>query len=187
MLLKISKFSPTRNCEQLFDPIDIKLSSGEIVCILGPSGKGKTSIFESVRNKCDYRGVIELSSNTFSVWQKSEQFFPWFTIRKNILFANKTDTDYINIAKKWKIDHLLDRYPGQVSGGQLQRFVLIRAVISGNKILLCDESLNSLDSYTAIEIAKDFKKIVQEKQLGCLWITHNPVENDILADRTIKI
>lgn len=71
MLLKISKFSPTRNLEQLFDPIDIELSSGEIVCILGPSGKGKTSIFESVRNKCDYKGVIELSANTFSVWQKS--------------------------------------------------------------------------------------------------------------------
>ena len=187
MLLKISNFSPTRNCKQLFDPIDIKLSGGQIVCILGPSGKGKTSIFESVRNKCDYQGNIELSSTTFSVWQKSEQFFPWFTIRKNILFANKEDTDYIAIAKKWKIDHLLDRLPGQVSGGQLQRFILIRAVISRHKILLCDESLNSLDSYTAHEIANDFKKIVQEKKLGCLWITHNPVENDILADITIKI
>jgi len=187
MLLKIKNFSAIRDGINLFDPIDIELREGEIVCILGPSGKGKTSIFESIRSKCQFNGEIQLNASTFSVWQKAEQFFPWFTIRRNILFADKNDTTYIDIAKKWQIDHLLDRYPNQVSGGQLQRFVLIRAIISGHKLLLCDESLNSLDSFTSQEIARDFRKMIKEEKIGCLWITHNPMENDILADRTIKI
>lgn len=187
MLLQVKSFSPVRNNKNLFKPLDITLKPGKIICILGASGKGKTSIFESIRNKCQFNGHIDLRSSVFSVWQKTEQFFPWFTIRKNILFANKNDKKYIDISKKWKINHLLDRYPSEVSGGQLQRFVLIRAIISGHKILLCDESLNSLDNFTGNAIAHDFKKIIKKEKIGCLWITHNILESNILADKTVKI
>lgn len=187
MLLEIKDFSPIRNNISLFKKKDIILNPGEIICILGASGKGKTSIFECIRKKCNFEGTIKLNSSFFSIWQKTNQFFPWFTIRKNILFANRADKKYLSIAKRWKLDHLLDRYPDHVSGGQLQRFILLRAVISGHKILLCDESLNNLDSFSSFKIANDFKNLIKQENLGCLWITHNEKECKILSTRVIKI
>lgn len=186
-MIEFKKFSPIRENKELIKQFDLSIRAGQIVSFVGTSGVGKTSILESIRGKCKYTGTLKVKKEYFSVVQKSEQLFPWFTIRKNLRLVNKNDKEITQLSKKWSLEHLLDKLPGQVSGGQLQRFTLIRAVLTHKPLLLCDEPLSNLDNQTAIDIAKDFKNIIQEKGLCCIWITHNREESKLISDKEIQL
>lgn len=186
-MIEFKSFSPIRENKELIQQFDLSIEAGQIVSFVGTSGVGKTSILESIRGKCQYTGLLKITKDYFSVVQKSGQLFPWFTIEKNLKLVNKDEDEIIELSKNWKLDHLLKKMPGQVSGGQLQRFTLLRAILSRRPILLCDESLSNLDNTTAIEIAKDFKKIIKERKLCCIWITHNREESRVVSDTEIQL
>jgi len=186
-MLELTDFTPVRSNQELLQRFDLSLSAGQIISILGTSGKGKTSIFEAIKGKCKHTGQIKIQGDYFSVVQKTEQLFPWFTIRKNLKLVTKNEEEFLQIAKDWNLLELIERYPTEVSGGQLQRFTLMRALVSGRPILLCDEALSSLDSMTSEAIANDFRDIVKRKNLCCLWITHNKNESSIVSDRVILL
>lgn len=185
-MIKLEAFCPIRNHQALYSPIDVECLPGTITVIMGKSGIGKTSIFDSIRNRCQYQGQVNTNGKLFNITQNTNQFFPWFTVRKNLDICNASSKDeYIRLSKKWQIDHLLDRKPLQLSGGQQQRFLLIMAMCSGRENLLCDEALSSVDRITAIEIAKDFKSVAKTNHQSIIWITHDHEEADTLADQLI--
>lgn len=163
----------------LFPQITFTIKPGNCTVIMGRSGIGKSSLLNAICGSVKYQGKIE-TEKTFSVFQDSNQLFPWYSIRKNLdLVCN---IDYTQIVKDWQLEHLLDSKPRQVSGGQRQRFTLIRAICSGASVLLCDEPCSALDVYTGNLVVKDFKNIIKEKNLCCLWVTHNPIEAIELGD-----
>ncbi|NDB58118.1 ATP-binding cassette domain-containing protein [bacterium] len=167
----------------LFSPIDLTVGNNEIVVIMGASGIGKTSILNAIANNIPYSGKIT-SSKSFTVFQDTHQLFPWYTIKQNLnLVCSK---DYIGAVYDWNLLELLDCYPNKISGGQRQRFTLIRAMYSGCKLLLCDEPLNGLDSVTRYTVLSDFKKKIADLNLSCLWVSHDLSEAKYIGN-SIKL
>lgn len=179
-------FAPVIRDQSLYAGINLDLSPGEIVSIMGHSGCGKTSLFQALRKKLPCHGESNIKvSEIFSVFQDPDQLFPWFTVAQNLdLVCEKRWRD---IAQQWNILDLIDRRPSQISVGQKQRFTLLRSLCCAGDILLCDEPLSAVDNITAMTIQKDFGAMIREMNKSCLWITHDIAESRSLGDRILVI
>ena len=173
-MILLKDYQVSRDGKHLFAPVDLRVQAGQCCVIMGESGIGKTSMLTDLH-------LHYLSDDAFMVFQENNQLFPWLTIRQNLDIATKID--YLPLVKQWNLEQYLDKESYEISGGQIQRFTLIRAVCSGNNILLCDEPLSALDSITGLKIIKDFKNIVKERNLTVLWITHNWNEAKFIGDQ----
>jgi len=182
-VIELINVDPERQGKKIIESsISFTLAKGQIAVILGSSGVGKTTLLDCIRGSAKFNGKINGIENIFSVFQGEDQLFPWYTIRKNFELASCSDV-WITLSKKWHIDHLIDRKPTDMSGGQRQRFVLLRALTKGANLLLCDEPLNHLDMLSSKIIAQDFQKIVKDTGTSVIWITHDCIEAKILSDR----
>ena len=174
---------PLRDGHTLHEPVNLTVKPGEILCIIGASGVGKTSLLDAVRGQIAYHGRIDNKGELFSVYQSDNQMFPWFSIIKNFELAKCKN--WQQWVEKWKLDHLLHKSPRELSSGQRQRLVLIRALSTSADLLLCDEPLNNLDSLGSKNIAQDFRDAIkQKKQTSAIWITHDLIEAKLIADVT---
>jgi ABC-type sugar transport system ATPase subunit len=86
-------------------------------------------------------------------------------------------------ARKVKIDHLLDRKPGQLSGGQQQRCALARAIVRQARLFLLDEPLSNLDAKLRLETRAELKKLQRSLGVTAVYVTHDQEEAMTLADR----
>ena len=179
-MLDVSNLTVNFGGRDLFSPINLTVGNNEILVIMGASGIGKTSILNAIADNIPYSGKIK-ANKTFTVFQDSHQLFPWFTIKQNLeLVCNK---DYIGTVYDWNLLELLDCYPNNISGGQRQRFTIIRAMYSGCKLLLCDEPLSGLDAVTRYFVLKDIKTKIYELGLSCIWISHDLEEAKCIGNR----
>lgn len=182
-MIRLSGVQPLRDDRALHDPLDIEIHAGEILCIVGASGIGKTTLLDAIRGEVPFRGTVDHKGDLFSVYQSDNQMFPWFSITKNFELAGCQD--WLRWCKKWNLDHLLMKDPKTLSSGQRQRFVLIRALSVAADLLLCDEPLNNLDSLGSKTIAQDFKDVIkQENKTSVIWITHDLIEARLISDVT---
>lgn len=179
-MLHVSNLSINYDGRDLFSPIDFDIPFGNIHVLMGASGIGKTSILNAIAQTIKYNGKIKTPKN-FTVFQDSHQLFPWFSIKKNLDLVCKFD--YSSCVQSWQLHHLLDNKPDTISGGQRQRFTLIRAMYSGAKLLLCDEPLSGLDSMTRYFVLKDMKTKIKELGLTVLWISHDLSEAKFIGDK----
>ena len=179
-MLQVSNLIINYNGRDLFSPINLDIPVGSIHVLMGASGIGKTSILNAIAKNIKYSGIITASKN-FTVFQDSHQLFPWFSIRKNLDLV--CTVDYNSCVDSWQLKDLLDNKPDTISGGQRQRFTLIRAMYSGAQLLLCDEPLSGLDSMTRYFVLQDMKTKIAELGLTVLWISHDLSEAKFIGDK----
>jgi len=181
--------------------VSLKVTSGTFAVILGPSGSGKTTLLRCVAGfeKPD-SGSILIDGNPVTdlpprdrdlamVFQ-SYALFPLMTIRDNIAFPLKVrntpkaeiDTMVSKVADLLLIKHLLDKKPGQLSGGEQQRAALGRALVRQPNAVLMDEPLTSLDAPLRAQMRTELKRIRRETQLTAIYVTHDQAEAMGLAD-----
>ena len=176
---------------------------GDIICLLGPSGIGKTTILRSIAGleQID-KGYIKLKSKIISsdkIFVEPEDrnislsfqenaLFPHYTVEKNIYFGinRKNKSRRINpkkIIKLLNIGNLLDKYPHQISAGEAQRVSLIRSLISNSDLLLLDEPLSNIDENFKEEIQVKLKQILKDYKITTIIVTHDSEEAFYLSDK----
>ncbi|RKG31015.1 ATP-binding cassette domain-containing protein [Acinetobacter guerrae] len=193
--LKLGKFS----LNQAFQ------SDQRVVGLFGASGSGKTSILHAIAGlNTPQAGWIKIQAQTwFDHSQKinlttqqrriglvfqDAQLFPHMNVSKNLRFGfNRIapekryfKEDYI--VDLLKLDHLLNRMPAKLSGGEKQRVALGRALLYSPQLLLLDEPLSALDAAHKAEIIPFFQKIKQEIQIPMLYVSHDIDEIRQLTD-----
>jgi multiple sugar transport system ATP-binding protein/inositol-phosphate transport system ATP-binding protein len=122
---------------------------------------------------------------------QSYALYPHMTVAENIAFplemANMPKAEIgpavKDAARKVKIDHLLDRKPGQLSGGQQQRCALARAIVRKARLFLLDEPLSNLDAKLRLETRAELKKLQRSLGVTAVYVTHDQEEAMTLADR----
>ncbi|RLA73244.1 MAG: peptide ABC transporter ATP-binding protein [Epsilonproteobacteria bacterium] len=171
---------------RLYRDFSLSLERGQIKAIVGPSGAGKTTLFELIL------GNIAAESGTISVQRISEvfqdpytSFHPAYTVRNQI--ADVASLDGIEmLLNTMNLDEtLLDKLPHELSGGQLQRASIIRALLMKPDLLLLDEPTSALDNVIQLDVMKMLLKYLDS--MGMLLITHELDLARWCADEIIEI
>ena len=169
--------------------------------LLGPSGCGKTTVLRCVSGLTDPTGgeifignelVNDLPPKDRDVAMVFQNYslYPHMNVYENIAFPlkmrkterHKIDERVRNIANLLNIESLLDRKPKEISGGQMQRVALGRALVRKPKIFLMDEPLSNLDAKLRTEMRVEIKKLQKKVEITTLYITHDQVEAMSMAD-----
>lgn len=187
---------------QIVHDIQFSLQSGEIGCLLGASGCGKTTILRAIAGfERLQRGSIHIGSkpvanahsclpvemrNVGMVFQDFA-LFPHLTVFQNILFALKKNSQ----SAQKRVHELLElvdlsnrakHYPHELSGGQQQRVALARALAPKPAILLLDEPFSSIDNELRDSLATKVRDVLNSEKVTGLLVTHNQQEAFAMAD-----
>ena len=179
-------------------------NEGDIICLLGPSGIGKTTILRTIAGleKID-NGSIELNNKTLSSKKmnvapesrnislafQENSLFPHYTIEKNILLGAERNKEkkekkisLKEIINLLDIAHILNKYPHQVSAGEAQRASLARSLVSEPDLLLLDEPLSNVDQSFKEEIQVRLKQLIKDAKITTIIVTHDSYEAFYLGD-----
>ena len=170
----------------LFENFNITLKRGEIKAIVGESGAGKSTLFELIlKNLKPFSGSIK-SAKCSQVFQDPySSFHPSYTLLNQI--EDVTLTDELNkYLKIINLDYeLLLKLPHELSGGQLQRVSILRAILMKPDLLLLDEPTSALDNVTQLEVMRMLIKHLDSTAM--LLITHDVDLAKWCADEIVKI
>lgn len=170
----------------LFRDFSLSLQMGEIKAIVGPSGAGKSTLFELILgHRKPFSGSI-VSSNLSQVFQDPySSFHPTYTIRNQIQEVTSME-GYIGLLNQMGLEEEhLDALPHKLSGGQLQRCSILRALLMKPKLLLLDEPTSALDNLNQLDIMKLIVDNV--RNMGVLLITHDGDLAQWCADEIITL
>lgn len=170
----------------LFEELSITLKKGELKAIVGASGAGKSTLFELILNNLKpLNGEIK-ASRTSQVYQDPySSFHPSYTLLNQIKDVASLDMidDYLTSIN---LDYeLLLKLPHELSGGQLQRASILRAMLMRPELLLLDEPTSALDNVIQLEVMSMLMKNL--KDMGMLLITHDLELAKWCADEVILI
>ncbi len=189
---------------QALDEVSCAFEDGQLTVLVGPSGCGKTTLLRSIA------GLEEPSSGSIYIgeenvdgapaWERdlamvfqSYALYPHMSVYKNIAFplqATKTAKDEIKdrvhkTAKILQIEELLERKPRELSGGQMQRVALGRAIVREPAVFLMDEPLSNLDAKLRVIMRAELRHLQQQLGVTTIYVTHDQAEAMTLADKLI--
>jgi ABC-type sugar transport system ATPase subunit len=182
--------------------IDLEIRAGEFFSLLGPSGSGKTTTLRILaglepadegRVRVNGEDVTHLEPGARDVAMvfQSYALYPHMTVRENIAFPlrmtgvprEEIGKSVVEAAARVRIEHLLERKPGQLSGGQQQRCALARAIVRKPALFLLDEPLSNLDAKLRIETRVELKRLQRALNVTAVYVTHDQEEALSLSDR----
>ncbi|WP_353662432.1 ATP-binding cassette domain-containing protein [Hydrogenimonas sp. SS33] len=170
----------------LYKDFFLTLRRGEIVTILGPSGSGKSTLFELIAgNLKPMAGRIEKAPFSQVFQDPYSSFHPTYTIENQIADVAPTE-GMASLASQMGIDPaLLRKFPHELSGGQLQRASILRALLMRPKLLLADEPTSALDNLIQLDVMKMLLETL--KEVGILMITHDRDLARWCSDRIVEL
>lgn len=170
----------------LFENFSLRVNQGEIKAIVGPSGVGKSTLFELILNRVKpHSGSIAAASLSQVFQDPYSSFHPSYTIRDQIAeVTSMTQCDELMQQMGLTQEHL-GALPHKLSGGQLQRCSILRALLMKPQLLLLDEPTSALDNLNQLDI---MKLIVSNLEgMGVVLITHDANLAQWCADETIRL
>lgn len=165
----------------ILNNVDISLGSGEVLGLIGDSGSGKSTLCKILSGyETNYNGTVSIDgkkipSNTYNpvqlIFQHPEKAVNPKWKMKDILneghVVSQDVLDSFGIKKNW-----LNRWPNELSGGELQRFALARALGPKTKFLIADEITTMVDAITQAQIWESILGIVEKMNIGVLVVSH---------------
>jgi len=176
--------------------------NGEFLVLLGPSGCGKSTLLRIVAGLLEpTAGELRLDGERINDATPRERdvalvfqnyaLYPHKTVRKNLSFplevarcSREEIARRVEETAAWLgIDALLDRRPSALSGGQMQRVALGRALVRSPRLFLFDEPLSNLDAQTRADMRREIAQLHARLRITTLYVTHDQVEAMTLGDR----
>ena len=188
--------------------LNLKINNGNILCVFGKSGVGKSSLINVIAGTTEdnllFEGEIILNGkilNNIAIEKRKiglllqdGALFPHLTVEQNIYFGmnrklkSKEKLNVINEnLKNANMEGFQNRYPHTLSGGQKARIACLRAILSEPKALLLDEPFSSLDPEHRNTFRKFVIDKVKESKIPCLLVTHDEIDKKISHEKPINL
>ena len=202
----LSKVYPTKSGDYtVLDQVNLTVSEGEFVCVIGHSGCGKSTLLDMVSGfRQPTSGEVRLQGKQITqpgpdrmVVFQNYSLLPWKTAFENVYLAvnsvypDKPKKDKEDIVHKHLamvgLEEAANKKPGQLSGGMKQRVSIARALAIYPQVLILDEPFGALDAITKEELQEELLQIWTEHRVTVLMITHDIDEALFLADRVVMM
>ena len=182
---------------KVIEDANLTVRKGEICAIIGPSGGGKSTLLKVLAGIIvDYEGEVLIDGvavdpkiHRIGLIPQNYGLVKWKTVEQNIFLSAKIKDGkgnidmafYEKLLKELKLKEFISRYPTQLSGGQMQRVSMARALLLKPNVLLMDESFSALDAMTREEVQKMFLEVWEAHKVTTLLVTHDIKEAIYLA------
>jgi multiple sugar transport system ATP-binding protein len=186
--------------------VSFSAEKGTCVCICGPSGVGKTTLLKVVAGLLkpesgtvllegtDITGTLPSERRMAMIFQNAA-LFPHTRVRHNIAYGlhklgyteDEIEGMVNETAQLLHIETQLNKYPGALSGGQLQRAGIARAIVRRPEILLLDEPFSSLDKPLRAELIQELDRIRRDRGMTMIYVTHDVDEIRDYADSIVEL
>ncbi len=191
-------FGTKGNVFTALDEIDLTVHEGEFVGIMGPSGSGKTTLLNMLATidqptsgeiVIDGTSILKMNEEHLSAFRRDKLGFIFqdynlldtLTVKENILLPlalakmdlKELERRVAEVADKFGIGSILEKFPYQISGGQKQRTASSRAIVSKPSLILADEPTGALDSKSATDLLESLKDLSENDKATILMVTHD--------------
>ena len=189
-------FKYSSNSRQILKDVDITIDNKKILGLFGDSGSGKSSLCKILAGHIKrYEGEVKIDGQDIPkkgydpvqlIYQHPEKVMnPKWKMHEVLEESWDVPDDLLEdfgIQKSW-----LNRWPAELSGGELQRFSVLRSLNPNTKFLIADEMTTMLDAITQVQIFESVLKIVKERNMGLLVVSHDRDLMDIICDEVIYL
>ena len=175
--------------------VNLSVKPGEKVAVVGKSGAGKSTLLNILGGlEKPTSGTVTRPKNVGFVFQQYH-LMPELTVFENVLLptmsaAHRKEDGYRNRARellaKVGLAERLDHLPGELSGGEMQRVALCRALVTDPELVLADEPTGNLDAWTGAGILKILTELSGDKAFALVMVTHSP-DAAAICDRVLTL
>ncbi len=195
---------------KVLEGLDLEIGDGQVIGIIGESGSGKTTLLRCIAGfERPTAGRISIGGNdAFNMGRGIDippqkrgvtmvfqdlALWPHLSCRKHLEFVlgarqvpkSEWDDIILGLGQSVSMETLLERAPGQLSGGEKQRLAIMRALAQDPSVLLLDEPLSNLNQSLRQMMKELFQSIIAERSLTTVYVTHDLCDLDGFADRIV--
>lgn len=196
ILIEVTNLTKSFGEETVLKNFSMTLEEGEIVAVMGSSGRGKSTLLNILGGlDKEYIGIVQYAPEVFReteipfpfVFQESHSLLPWKSVEDNVRIAGKrlTQARIEEALTSVGLYEHREKKPGELSGGMKQRVSLARALVCNARVMLLDEPFASLDEEMRRKLQELIKGLSKSKNIAMVLVTHERSEAETLADRII--
>ncbi|MFY1027253.1 ABC transporter ATP-binding protein [Actinobacillus seminis] len=199
-VLTVENLTTKYRHEAILNGLNLTINDNEILCLLGASGCGKTTLLKAIAGLQPIsQGRVLLhqqdltdcpvESRQIGLIFQDYALFPHLTVEENICFGlrQKSAVEKKEILQKMTVlvhlEGLQKRYPHELSGGQQQRVAIARALACNPRLLLLDEPFSNIDSQVRYQMIEEIKLILKQAKISAIFVTHSKEEAFAFADK----
>jgi len=167
----------------VLENVELALEDGEILCLLGVSGAGKTTVLKILAGLTEFEGKLDGVPKRVGYLFQEPRLLPNLSVEENLAFTGGDREKIAEVLELVQLSAHAKKRPKELSGGEKQRVAIARAFLAKSDLLLLDEPFTALDTALKMRLTDLFLALAKEKKKTAVFVTHDLDEAFAVGDK----